>query len=142
MNYSQLQGTEVLSAVLLDPTLLPPPASVLSTTSYSDGRLAFLLAGGLLILLLLALFAAGYACQCCRALDLLTSELWVSGEAVLDTPPAGHEEDPRYAHGAKAAGFVAQRKGSRFGGILCLCGVVAGLALSGDTLMNYAMNAG
>ena len=141
-NTSILADASALTAALLDPTLNPPASNALSATAYPDARLAFLLAGGLLIALLCAAFAGGCACLCCRALDVFSSELWVSGEAVLEAPPAGHEEDPRYAHGAKAAGFTAHRKGSVFGGVACLCGVVAGLALAGDTLMGYALNAG
>ena len=139
-NTSTLQGADALTATYLDPALLPLTASLLSQTGYADARLAFLLAGLLLIFLLAAGFAAGCTCACCRALDVMSGELWVSGEAALEAPPAGHEDDPRYQLGAKAAGFTAQRKHSPFGGLMALCGAIVGLALCGDVLMGYALS--
>ena len=140
-NTSQLLDSSGIHVQYNDPSL-NAASYALSTTCYSDSRLAFILTGFLLILCLLLLFAFGCACTCFRSLDYLSSELWISGEAVLDTPPAGHEDDPRYRHGAKAAGFVGKRKASKFGGLLLVCGLIAGIALSGDTLVYYSQNAG
>jgi hypothetical protein len=92
--------------------------------------------------ILSVLFSSGSACRCFRALDLLSSEVWVIGEAPLAAPPAGFLDDPRYAHGMKSPGYLALRKGSVFGGVLCVCGLIAGMALVGDTLAWYSQNDG
>ena len=92
---------------------------------------ASLIAGGALILTILALYLSGLTCRCCRAFDVFSGELWVvrEFEEALAAPPPGFEGDERYQYGARAKGFQAAKRGTQFGGALFWASVAAGLAL-------------
>jgi hypothetical protein len=130
-------------AAYVDPAAAPPAATLSPSLAwdYADAQYACLIAGGVALFLNFAAYAAGRAPEALRALDVFGAELWVSAEETLVAPPEGLAAE-RGAWGDGARGFRAVPKARKFGGVMLLAGVIAGLALCGDAIAAFARDAG
>ena len=131
----QFLSTPPVSATFYDPSTI---SNALSRGGYPLAASVFLLTGLFFSTLLLAAFLSGRACAWCRYFDAYSTELYVvrESEDALAAPPAGFDQHPGYANGARAKGFDAMQKRTLFGGTLFWAALVAGFALSGDCIAN------